>query len=151
MTGNTKTMHRLSQGTPKDMIPVVKSPRRQRSSRFFGQEQVELEPYPHFSGMFISPLCSIFHSYPFLFLSEVPPMQRHELFSLKLSQCQIMFDFNDPAKDLKGKEIKRQALQDLLEYVATTRRVITDTIYPDVIRMVNMHTYKHAYMHGMFP
>lgn len=65
-----------------------------------------------------------------------------------------MFDFNDPAKDLKGKEIKRQALQDLLEYVATTRRVITDTIYPDVIRMVNMHTHtnkKNMHMHGMFP
>ncbi|CDH59221.1 protein phosphatase 2a regulatory b subunit [Lichtheimia corymbifera JMRC:FSU:9682] len=122
MTGNSKTMHRLSQGTPKDMLPAVKSPRRQRSSRFFGQEQVELEPYPHFS--------------------EVPPMQRHELFSLKLSQCQIMFDFNDPAKDLKGKEIKRQALQDLLEYVATTRRVITDTIYPDVIRMFTINTFR---------
>lgn len=158
MAGNSKAMHRLSQGTPKDMIPAVKSPRRQRSSRFFGQEQVELEPYPHFSGMFIYRIlrvcvcvCVLFFTFPFfvLHLSEVPPMQRHELFSLKLSQCQIMFDFNDPAKDLKGKEIKRQALQDLLEYVATTRRVITDTIYPDVIRMVNMHTHtnkkEHAY------
>lgn len=71
-----------------------------------------------------------------LFSQEVPPAQRHQLFLRKLGQCQIMFDFNDPSSDLRGKEIKRQALQDMLEYVATTRGVITDSLYPDVIRMV---------------
>lgn len=37
------------QGTPKDTIPV-KSPRRQRSSRFFVRNVVELEQYPNFQG-----------------------------------------------------------------------------------------------------
>lgn len=68
---------------------------------------------------------------------EVSPAERQKLFMRKLGQCQIMFDFNDPAKDLRGKEIKRQALQELLEYVATGRGVITDMLYPDVIRMVS--------------
>lgn len=48
-----------------------------------------------------------------------------------------MFDFNDPSCDLAGKEIKRQTLQEMLEYVATTRGVLTDILYPDVIRMVS--------------
>lgn len=39
----------LMQGTPKDTIPV-KSPRRQRSSRFFVRNAVELEQYPNFQG-----------------------------------------------------------------------------------------------------
>ena len=45
--------NRLHQGMPKDTIPVVKTPRRQRSSRFFAQDnKVELEQYPRFSGKF---------------------------------------------------------------------------------------------------
>ena len=65
-----------------------------------------------------------------------------------------MFDFNDPSFDLRGKEIKRQALQEMLEYVATTRGVITDSLYPDVIRMVrkilinyNIYIYVPIHIH----
>ncbi|ORY97639.1 phosphatase 2A regulatory B subunit-domain-containing protein [Syncephalastrum racemosum] len=114
--------NRVNQGIPKDTIPVVKTPRRQRSSRFFAQGQVELEQYPRFS--------------------EVPPTQRPQLFLRKLAQCQIMFDFNDPSCDLAGKEIKRQTLQEMLEYVATTRGVLTDILYPDVIRMFTVNTFR---------
>jgi serine/threonine-protein phosphatase 2A regulatory subunit B' len=53
-----------------------------------------------------------------------------------LAQCQVIFDFTDAGSNLKGKEIKRQALQDMLEYVATTKGSITDLIYPHVIKMV---------------
>ncbi|CDS07977.1 hypothetical protein LRAMOSA01926 [Lichtheimia ramosa] len=112
--------HRLPPSVPKDTIPVVKTPRRQRSSRFIAQQDhVELEPTP-----------------------QVAPAERQKLFMRKLGQCQIMFDFNDPAKDLRGKEIKRQALQELLEYVATGRGVITDMLYPDVIRMFAVNTFR---------
>ncbi|KAG0166292.1 hypothetical protein DFQ30_007357 [Apophysomyces sp. BC1015] len=114
-------MNRLK-ATPKDTIPVGKGPRRQKSSRFHVREKVELEKYPHFN--------------------EVPPSQRHELFVRKLHQCMVLFDFNDASSDLKGKEIKRQALQEMLEYVATTRGTITDPIYPDVIRMFTVNLFR---------
>ncbi|KAF7721784.1 Serine/threonine-protein phosphatase 2A 56 kDa regulatory subunit gamma isoform [Apophysomyces ossiformis] len=114
-------MNRLK-STPKDTIPVGKGPRRQKSSRFHVREKVELEKYPHFN--------------------EVPPSQRHELFVRKLHQCMVLFDFNDASSDLKGKEIKRQALQEMLEYVATTRGTITDSIYPDVIRMFTINLFR---------
>lgn len=66
----------------------------------------------------------------------MPPSKRQELFVIKLIQCQVLFDFNDPSSDLRNKEIKRQELQEMLEYVATSRGAISDMIYPDVIRMV---------------
>lgn len=66
----------------------------------------------------------------------MPQSKRQELFVIKLIQCQVLFDFNDPSSDLRNKEIKRQELQEMLEYVATSRGAISDLIYPDVIRMV---------------
>lgn len=72
----------------------------------------------------------------------MPQSKRQELFVIKLIQCQVLFDFNDPSSDLRNKEIKRQELQEMLEYVATTRGAISDMIYPDVIRMVTIEKRK---------
>jgi serine/threonine-protein phosphatase 2A regulatory subunit B' len=54
----------------------------------------------------------------------------------KLIQCQVIFDFNDASSQLKGKEIKRQALQEMIDYIVTTKGAIVDPIYPEAIRMV---------------
>ncbi|KAI8979118.1 phosphatase 2A regulatory B subunit-domain-containing protein [Mycotypha africana] len=54
----------------------------------------------------------------------------------------VVFDFNDPSADLRNKEIKRQELQEMLEYVATVRGAVTDVIYPDVIRMFSVNTFR---------
>ena len=44
-------MNRL-RGTPKDTIPIVgKTPRKQRSSRFYVTEKVDIEKLPNFMGM----------------------------------------------------------------------------------------------------
>jgi serine/threonine-protein phosphatase 2A regulatory subunit B' len=69
-------------------------------------------------------------------LSEVPSDKRQDLFLRKLSQCAVIFDFNDASADLKGKEIKRSTLAELLEYITTNRGVITEPIYPEVVSMV---------------
>lgn len=42
----------------------------------------------------------------------------------------------DPVADLKGKEIKRATLNELVDYIASRRGVLTEPIYPEVIRMV---------------
>ncbi|KAI8335420.1 protein phosphatase 2A regulatory B subunit [Chlamydoabsidia padenii] len=109
------------QGTPKDTIPV-KSPRRQRSSRFFVRSAVELEQYPNFQ--------------------EVPLSQRQDLLVKKLKQCQVLFDFNDPSACLESKEIKRQALQEMLHYVGTTRGAVPESIYPEVVRMFSVNMFR---------
>lgn len=41
---------KLRQAGPKDTIPMTKTPRKQRSSRFHVTERVELEPLPGFLG-----------------------------------------------------------------------------------------------------
>ncbi|KAI9002685.1 phosphatase 2A regulatory B subunit-domain-containing protein [Gaertneriomyces semiglobifer] len=101
--------------TPKDTVPISKTPRRQRSSRFHVSERVELEKLMSFK--------------------EVVASERQDLFIKKVQQCTVLFDFNDALSDLKGKEIKRQTLTELVEYVSNNRGVITELVYPEVINM----------------
>ncbi|CAL1704402.1 unnamed protein product [Somion occarium] len=109
------TLNRLRTG-PKDTIPIVgKPPRKQRSSRFVVTEKVEIEKLA-----------------PFL---ETPPGERPQLFIKKLHQCAVLFDFNDTNAELKGKQVKTQTLTEMLEYITTQRGVITDNIYPEVVKM----------------
>lgn len=49
----------------------------------------------------------------------------------------MLFDFaSDPLSDLKWKEIKRSALQEMVEYVGQNKGVVTDAIYPEAVNMV---------------
>lgn len=73
----------------------------------------------------------------FFFHTEIPADGRPELFIRKLHQCSVLFDFNDASAELKGKQIKAQALHEMLDYVTTQRGVITENIYPEVINMVS--------------
>lgn len=70
------------------------------------------------------------------FRIETAPQERPELFLRKLSQCKVVFDFNDASSELKGKQIKAQTLTEMLEYITTQRNVITENIYPEVVNMV---------------
>ncbi|KAG0284419.1 hypothetical protein BGZ96_011212 [Linnemannia gamsii] len=97
--------------SPKDAIPISKTPRRQRSSRFHVTERVSLEKLQA--------------------LDEVAHIDRQELFLRKIGQCAVVFDFNDASSELKGKEIKRQTLSEILEYVTNNRGVITEPVYPE--------------------
>lgn len=68
---------------------------------------------------------------------DVPASELHDLLSRKLAQCGVMFDFLDCVADLKGKEVKRAALNELVECVGSTRGVLIEPVYPDIIRMVS--------------
>jgi serine/threonine-protein phosphatase 2A regulatory subunit B' len=48
----------------------------------------------------------------------------------------VLFDFNDTNAELKGKQVKTQTLHEMLEYITTQRGVITENIYPEVVKMV---------------
>ena len=64
-------------------------------------------------------------------------VEREELFIQKLRQCCTIFDFAvDPLSDLKWKEIKRAALNELVDFVTHQRGVITEAIYPEAVHMV---------------
>ena len=38
--------------------------------------------------------------------------------------------------DLKGKETKRSTLNELVDYITAGRGVLTELVYPEIIRMV---------------
>lgn len=58
------------------------------------------------------------------------------MFIRKLRQCCVGFDFMDPVADLKGKEIKRATLNEVVDYITAGRGVLTEAVYPEIIRMV---------------
>ena len=69
---------------------------------------------------------------------DATPQDREDLFVQKLRQCMVLFDFiQDPLSDLKWKEVKRAALNEMVEYITQNRGVVTDAIYPEAISMVS--------------
>uniref|UniRef100_A0ABD2WET4 Serine/threonine protein phosphatase 2A regulatory subunit n=1 Tax=Trichogramma kaykai TaxID=54128 RepID=A0ABD2WET4_9HYME len=104
-------------------VPVVKKDKRQSSSRFNVSTHRELQKLP--------------------ILNKVPPEDREELFKLKLKQCCVLFDFElDPLSDLQWKEIKRNALQEMVDYVSKNRGVITEAIYPEAVNMFAVNLFR---------
>lgn len=74
----------------------------------------------------------------------------------KLQQCQKIFDFYDPVAQLKSKEvclvviffeqfsfqIKRAALNELIDYITASKGVIVEPLYPEIIRMVSRNIFR---------
>lgn len=67
---------------------------------------------------------------------EADNTEREELFIKKFRQCCVLFDFTEPLDDLKLKEIKRSALQEMVEYINNNNGIITEAVYPEAIQMV---------------
>jgi len=96
--------------------PQVKNTRRPSSSRFNITQNRELTPLPP--------------------LAEASPAEREELFIQKIKQCTVLFDFSrDVLSDLKWKEVKRDALQEMVEYVNSNTGVLTEAVYPEIVKM----------------
>lgn len=112
------------QTTPKDstVLETIKTPKRNTSSRFRISTERELEKLPSFH--------------------EVPSNNRQDLFVQKLKQCNVIFDFTNASMDMKSKEIKREALHELLEYVTNNRNVITEPLYSKVIDMFSTNLFR---------
>jgi serine/threonine-protein phosphatase 2A regulatory subunit B' len=101
----------------------VRKEKRQNSSRFNISKNRELVKLPP--------------------IMDTPVESREELFVNKLRQCCTIFDFVvDPLSDLKSKEIKRAVLNELVEYVAHNRDVITEPIYPEAVNMFAINMFR---------
>ena len=68
---------------------------------------------------------------------DTPPSEQQDLLIKKLQQCCMVFDFMDPVADLKSKEIKRASLNELVEYITATRGVLTEPVYPEIVKLVS--------------
>ncbi|EPB88248.1 hypothetical protein HMPREF1544_04956 [Mucor circinelloides 1006PhL] len=118
----TGPLHHRLKNAPIDQIPISKAPRRQKSSRFYVTEKVQLEPTPAFH--------------------EVPSHMRPDLFIKKIKQCTVVFDFSDASAELREKEIKRQTLQEILDHISMNRGVLTENVYPEIINMFGINLFR---------
>jgi serine/threonine-protein phosphatase 2A regulatory subunit B' len=72
-------------------------------------------------------------------LRDAPPAKREELFVMKLKLCSVIFSFDDQTADKRGKDMKRQTLLELVDYVNTPsgQKIFTESIMGDLMAMVS--------------
>ncbi|KAG1672759.1 Serine/threonine-protein phosphatase 2A regulatory subunit alpha isoform [Nymphon striatum] len=99
-----------------------KQKKSQGSSRYRSTNDVELQQLP--------------------LLRDVLHDEHDDLLTRKLRQCCVVFDFMDPVSDLKGKEIKRSCLSELVEHIASGRHVISEPLYPEIIYMIACNLFR---------
>ena len=111
----TGVIGRLHSGTPN----IHRTSSRQGSARYNISRNREIQKLP--------------------LLKDCSPNNREELLIQKIQQCCVIFDFNrDPLSDLKYKEVKRAALNELVDFVTHNRGVITEPIYPEAVQMLSL-------------
>jgi serine/threonine-protein phosphatase 2A regulatory subunit B' len=77
-------------------------------------------------------------------LSDTPLQKREALFKQKLQLCCVVFNFDDVESDVKGKEIKRETLVELAEYVNTPvgQKILVEGLMPDIVELVRANIFR---------
>jgi serine/threonine-protein phosphatase 2A regulatory subunit B' len=72
-------------------------------------------------------------------LRDAPPSKREQLFIEKLRLCGVVFSFEDPSSDKRGKDMKRQTLLELVDYVNTPagQKIFTESVMPELMACVS--------------
>ncbi|EOY00807.1 hypothetical protein QUC31_014103 [Theobroma cacao] len=73
---------------------------------------------------------------------DVPASEKQNLFIKKLNLCSVVFDFTDPTKNLKEKEIKRQTLLELVEYVTSANGKFLDAVLQEIVKMISANLFR---------
>ncbi|GFY87271.1 protein phosphatase 2A regulatory B subunit family protein [Actinidia rufa] len=72
----------------------------------------------------------------------VPNSEKQNLIVKKLSLCCVVFDFTDPTMNLKEKDIKRQTLVELVDYVTSENGNFAETVMQEMIKMVSINLFR---------
>lgn len=67
---------------------------------------------------------------------DVSSSEKPNLFIRKLNMCCVVFDFNDPTKHLKEKDIKRQTLLELVDYISSVNSKFNEATMQEITKMV---------------
>ncbi|XP_010556177.1 PREDICTED: serine/threonine protein phosphatase 2A 57 kDa regulatory subunit B' theta isoform-like [Tarenaya hassleriana] len=73
---------------------------------------------------------------------DVPTSERPNLFIRKLNLCSVVFDFTDPTKNGKEKDMKRQTLLELVDYVTSANGKFSETVMQSAARMVSANLFR---------
>ncbi|KAI4350568.1 hypothetical protein L6164_005015 [Bauhinia variegata] len=75
-------------------------------------------------------------------LRDVPNSEKQNVFIEKLQMCSVVFDFTDPTKNLKEKDIKRQTLVELVDYVSSANSKFTENVMQNMVNMVSTNLFR---------
>lgn len=73
---------------------------------------------------------------------DVPAVDRQNLFLRKLYICCFQFDFSDTLKSAREKEIKRQTLLDLVDFIQSGSGKITEQCQEEMIKMISVNIFR---------
>jgi serine/threonine-protein phosphatase 2A regulatory subunit B' len=79
---------------------------------------------------------------PLVSFKDVPNSEKQNLFVSKLSLCCVIFDFSDPNKSSVEKDIKRQALLDLIEFVESSNGRFSEASIAACARMCAINLFR---------
>ncbi|KAJ4912322.1 Serine/threonine protein phosphatase 2A 59 kDa regulatory subunit B' gamma isoform [Raphanus sativus] len=74
---------------------------------------------------------------------DVPTSEKPNLFIKKLTLCCVVFDFTThPSKNLREKEIKRQTLLELVDYISTVSTKFTDAAMQEIAKLAAVNLFR---------
>jgi serine/threonine-protein phosphatase 2A regulatory subunit B' len=76
------------------------------------------------------------------FFFDTKHKKMEETLIKKLRQCTVKYDFSDPVADLKNKELKRTALNELIEQLNAPKGCLTEATYPELITMISTNIFR---------
>ncbi|CAH8339243.1 unnamed protein product [Eruca vesicaria subsp. sativa] len=80
---------------------------------------------------------------PLPLFRDVPVSERQALFLRKLQNCCFRFDFSDTVKDAREKEIKRQTLLELVDFIQSgASKIVSESCQEEMIKMVSLNLFR---------
>lgn len=81
---------------------------------------------------------------PISTFQETPSAGRPNLLMHKLRLCQVVFDWSEESgpKDNRAKEIKRQQLLELVDYIGKNKNIFTEGVLVEIVKMVSINLFR---------
>ncbi|XP_043693794.1 serine/threonine protein phosphatase 2A 59 kDa regulatory subunit B' gamma isoform-like [Telopea speciosissima] len=73
---------------------------------------------------------------------DVPNSEKQNLFFRKINMCCVVFDFTDPSKNLKEKDVKRQTLLELVDYISSVSSKFNEMMMQEITKMVAANLFR---------
>jgi serine/threonine-protein phosphatase 2A regulatory subunit B' len=87
---------------------------------------------------------------PLQSLNDATPANKTALFIQKLRLCSVLFDWNETTgasaeqvqRDARAKEVKRQQLLELVEYIGKNKNIYTEQVLQEIVHMVSYNLFR---------
>ncbi|XP_047330947.1 serine/threonine protein phosphatase 2A 57 kDa regulatory subunit B' beta isoform-like [Impatiens glandulifera] len=79
---------------------------------------------------------------PLPMFKDVPMSERNNLFLRKLQICCFQFDFTDPSKMVREKEVKRQTLAEIVDFIQSGSGRISESNQEEMVNMISLNIFR---------